>query len=106
MWFTLLALVLFTFFGLILMWLPGILAKTCAIPMFLFCLPQLAGKWVIVNDSTNAINTFTPPVSVTAGFVFFYTLMLYIATLNVMDYFERDYLGRRRESKKLDPRKR
>lgn len=101
MWFTLLALVLFTFFGFLLMFMPGILAKVCAIPMFLFCLPQLAAKWIIVNDTTNIVSRFSPPTSVTSGLVFFYTLMLYISTMNVMDYMERDMWGRKNAAKRL-----
>lgn len=90
MWVTLLFLVLFTFFGLLLMFLPGILAKVVAIPMFLWPLPLLAGKWIIVNDTTGAQFTFIPPGTYTQGAVFFYTLMLYISTMNVMDYLERE----------------
>ena len=90
MWVTLLFLVLFTFFGLLLMFLPGILAKVVAIPMFLFPLPILAGKWIIVNDSTGSQFTFVPPTIYTSGLVFFFTLMLYISTMNVMDFLERE----------------
>lgn len=101
MWVTLLFLILFTFFGLLLMFLPGILAKVIAIPMFLFPLPLLAGRWIIVNDSTGAQFTFVPPATYTSGLVFFFTLMLYISTMNVMDYMERDMWGRKNAAKRL-----
>jgi hypothetical protein len=94
--------VVLTFLGLMLMFLPGLLAKIVAIPMFGFCLPIMTLPWLVINDATNTAQYVN--LAQIYGFqlgylISAYTLLIYIASVNVFDFIGRDLLGRKKKVK-------
>ena len=99
-WVTLVYEVVFTVIGIVLMLLPGKVAKFMAIPTFIFILPMVIGKdtvWSISDSGTAQYVSLALPIFYEGIRSYVHSMLAVLGLWNWFDELDRDLFGRKRK---------